>query len=479
MLMLKPDENRSLSVIQKDLQKLKIPGLQMAFVTSLLDTGDTDVAEQPPGQLSEEQVLAFTRAETPQDFLLLLFRQNEPLIGKAAESVTIALDDVLNRETSLEQFQASMLWASYDPRIRACWDSFMERQKWEVKDRKKGPLKHWDGKTVVSQAGLFRDADLETLKVRATTEKPEALRLALETIHAVLQRSAGQVLGKLALLAYGRVLAELGEDGDIKSLFSEFKFWQEPKPLSETVLKIMQEKVISPVLATNIIAYLNAQEENTPGFKDIENFMAALGPKSIPFYLEELKMLADVRNRRKLCLILTSVCKRLLNVQPLIPALSDPDWFLVRNVVMILGDVNYPGTVRMIAPSLNHDHQRVREETIRSLGKLGNEQAAAELAAFVAACGKPEETFQAIPALSFLPLPGIDEKLIQAHNGIEDYDTRIAIITALSRVVTPVSLEFLKALAKKSFMELITGRNKVLRNTARESFEKVKGALKT
>lgn len=476
VLMLKPDDSKNLTAIQKDLLNLKIPGLQMAFVISVVDTGEM-VADQQPGRLTEEQVLAFTKAETPQDFLLLLRRQNEPLAGKAAESVTAALDDALNRGASAEQFAAAMPWDFYDPRIKARWDAFAAKLDWAPKAGKK-PCRRWDRNTVVSQTGLFRDADLAAIKDRTALSKPDALKFSLETVHSVLQRPASETISKLALMAYGRVLAELGHDGDIGALFAEFNKWREPGPLSEAVMKLMADKVVSPLLARNMVAYVNGIAENTPEFASAENFMAALGARGIPFYLEELKDLSDVQNRRKLCLLLTAVSRRLKSVQAFIPALGDADWFLVRNVVMILGDVNMPGTAELIAPSLKHDHQRVREETIRSLGKIGNPSAVAALSSFVLTWDKSEEVFQAITALSFLPHAGIDERLIQAYNAKDDPETRLAIVTALSRVATPASLKFLEELSRRSIMEMLTGRNKALRSTAKESLGTVKEALK-
>jgi len=477
-LLLKAGENKNLTAIQKELQLLKIPGLQLSFVVSVVDAGAARTEDQKPGQLSEEQVLAFTRAETVQDFLLLLFRQNEPLTGKAAEAVTAALDNALNREISLEQFQAAMLWDQYDPRILACWYRFMQKQQWAAKDRKNRAVQKWSGNEVISQTGLFQKADLETLKARTTQEKSAAIRCALETVHLVLQKPFIPMQARLALMSYARLLAELGKDGDIRTLVSELKKWQEPKPYSEVIMKVLEEKTASPVLVANLVVHLSALQEKTAGFAEIEDFTAALGARNLPLFLDELRKLEDVHARRKLCLLLTSVCRRLKAIEPLVPALSDQDWFLVRNVVMILGDVNFPGTAKLIAPAAYHDHPKVREAAIRSLGKIGDEVAVDALGSFIIKWEKPDEAFTAITALSLLPAQGIEEKLIRAYGQKDHYETRVAIVTALARVPTPVCLKFLGGLAKKSFLEMITGANKELRNAARESFNTVKGALK-
>lgn len=477
VLLLKADEKKSLTSIQQELQKLKIAGLQMSFVVSFVEAGEKAAAGQQPGHLSEEQVQAFTKAETLQDFLLLLLRQNEPLSGKTAESVTALLDNTLNRDGSLEQFQAAMLWDHYDPRIRAYWDRFMLEQKWAPKSRKKGALQKWNKRTVISQAGLFLNSDLAAMQARTIQGKPEAISFALGTIHRVLQKPSVPVQGRLALMAYARVLSELGKDGDIQTLFTEFRKWETPQPLSETVMQILEQKVLSPLLAKNLVLYLNGPAVTTEAVKDIDRLAAVFGARGVPLFLDELRDMPDQANRRRLCALITAVSKR-IGIQPLVATLSDPDWFLVRNVVMILGDVKFPGTSESILPALRHEHQKIREETVRSLGKIGDAAAVNALTSFIIRWDKTDEAFIAITALSLQARPGIEEKLIEIYNGKAHYETRIAIATALSRVPSPSSQKFLAKLAKKSFLEMITGANKELRKAARESYEKVKGALK-
>ena len=83
ILVLKPDDAHPLTAIQQELQKTKIDGLQMTFILSFVATGENEEAAQIPGQLTEEQVSAFIRAETLPDFLILLLRQAEGFRRKA------------------------------------------------------------------------------------------------------------------------------------------------------------------------------------------------------------------------------------------------------------------------------------------------------------------------------------------------------------------------------------------------------------
>jgi len=183
--------------------------------------------------------------------------------------------------------------------------------------------------------------------------------------------------------------------------------------------------------------------------------------------------LPDQKNRHKLCTLFGSICKRLGTVQPLLTALADEDWFVVRNIALVLGEINFPNTASSLVPLLNHKHQRVREEVIRSLGKVGDEMAIRGLGSFIVKEVKSEQAAIAIMTLSLLVHAGIDSTLIGAFNQIDHYETRISIVTALSRVNTTDSRKFLEVASKKSILEMITGRNKALRNAAKESLEVV------
>jgi len=274
ILVLKADEKNSLTAIQQAIQKTRIDGLQMTFVLSFVATGESEETSQKPGELSEEQITAFIQAETLPDFLLFLLKQNEPLNGKEAESVTTLLDNTLHRENSLEQFQEMMLWPNYDPRIRQCWDSFIQKQNWQPKVKGTTPtggrqphLPGWDRKSLFSQISLYNNADMQALQDRHSHEKSDAVKFCLGKIISVLENPAASVQYQWATFAYGRLLKDLGRDGDIKRLLLEFKRWQQPLPSGEVkpqfhmLVQQLQTKVLSQTLAENIVIYLSSLEE--------------------------------------------------------------------------------------------------------------------------------------------------------------------------------------------------------------------------
>lgn len=66
-------------------------------------------------------------------------------------------------------------------------------------------------------------------------------------------------------------------------------------------------------------------------------------------------------------------------VPALVRRLSDPSWYLVRNILLILGEIADPSTIVAIAPCLKHAEPRVRRDAATALGKIGGSRAFAML----------------------------------------------------------------------------------------------------
>jgi hypothetical protein len=58
-------------------------------------------------------------------------------------------------------------------------------------------------------------------------------------------------------------------------------------------------------------------------------------------------------------------------VPVLVESLKDSRWFVVRNVIFILGEIRDQQTADSLVPTLTHEDLRVRRETIRALTKIG------------------------------------------------------------------------------------------------------------
>ena len=73
-------------------------------------------------------------------------------------------------------------------------------------------------------------------------------------------------------------------------------------------------------------------------------------------------------SRKALCEILVGLCAG--SAAPLVPFLSHRSWFVVRNVVMVLGRVGDPEAVAALGGCLRHREAKVRRETLQTLSAL-------------------------------------------------------------------------------------------------------------
>ncbi|MFA5141228.1 MAG: HEAT repeat domain-containing protein [Elusimicrobiota bacterium] len=469
LLVAKPESGKTLTDLQKAVQDVRIDGLQMSFILSFVVTGEQQEDARQAGQLTEEQIQAFMRAPTLPDLLLLLYKQNEPLTNKEAESITALLGSVLGQEIPREEFQEKMPWSRYDPRIRACWDRLL------------GEAQAADGgrrETLVSELSLLSSADAASMRSPRVHEAAAAFQYSLDQLHALIANPAGDRQPKFAALAYMRLLADLARRGDAGRLFAESELWQrlEADPLWSahmlTLKKDIQERLPTPAVAEGVGARIASVVPQSEEFKRMLGFCAALGPKMAPGLLECLRKAPDRSAREKLCSFLAAL-SRSTGPDALIAGLADEDYFMVVNIIGILTEMGLPDLVNHLGPLLRHRHPKVRAAAVRGLGRSGGACAAEALAAFILAGIHPEEERLAVTTLSLLTEPGVDAMLIAAFERNKDYETRVGIVTALGRLPGPRTKEFLEAVARQSWYEWLTGLNKSLRLAARASLKQI------
>lgn len=462
----KPEGTTTLSDVQKAVQQVRIDGLQMSFILSFVVTGEEE-AEQTPGQLSEEQVQAFIAARNLPDFLYLLFKQNEPLHGKQADSVSELLEGVLFREVAVERLEAELPWSLYDPRIRVRWDEL-------ARERQGGRRE-----ALISRLSLSAEAEVRALDYRLAHEHDAAMTHSLESVHAFMQAPPAPPMVKFASLAYVRLLGELAARGDLPALLKESGTWDAlaggpMAPAFEDLLSRARETTLTPALASGLVRRLGEGDQELP---TLEAFSLRLGDGLVPLLLEELRNVSDKNHRQRLLRLLASL-GRALGTQRLVLALDDEDWLLVASVIQVLGDVDGPAHAKSVQPLLKHKHRKVREAAVVFLSKTGGPEAADGLAACICATREPEEVRHAITRLSMLAAPGVDRRLVEAFPRLSDYSCQVALVTALGRVATASSIPFLTGLARRNWYEVLTGRNKELRHAARRALEDLrKGGL--
>jgi len=83
-------------------------------------------------------------------------------------------------------------------------------------------------------------------------------------------------------------------------------------------------------------------------------------------------LLADEKDRRvraRMCQVLAKVGSSA--IPALLPRLEEPRWYVVRNILYVLGKLGDQSPFVSVVPLLDHPHPRVRVEAVRALGLIG------------------------------------------------------------------------------------------------------------
>ncbi|GAB4245989.1 MAG: HEAT repeat domain-containing protein [Thermoleophilia bacterium] len=102
----------------------------------------------------------------------------------------------------------------------------------------------------------------------------------------------------------------------------------------------------------------------------VEQFLMSIREWAYPV-LVDLLVEASGKQSRK-CLLNVLIAGEGVPVRLILPRLRDPRWYVVRNMVYLLGRLKNPSTLQNLEPVLNHPDDRVRKEVIRALALLGD-----------------------------------------------------------------------------------------------------------
>jgi len=166
---------------------------------------------------------------------------------------------------------------------------------------------------------------------------------------------------------------------------------------------------------------------------------------------EFANLLAEERDRRvraRMCQVLARVGPAMVPV--LVPRLDDTRWYVVRNILYILGRIGHESAFLPLIPLLDHQHARVRVEAIRALALVGGEAAGGPILRCVPD-HDPTVCRAAVKALGSLrsdeAVPVLRDLLTRPVMGEDDLEVRQEAVTALAAVGTPVARGVLDDLA--------------------------------
>ncbi|HET7463028.1 MAG TPA: HEAT repeat domain-containing protein, partial [Longimicrobium sp.] len=172
----------------------------------------------------------------------------------------------------------------------------------------------------------------------------------------------------------------------------------------------------------------------------LRGVLLALGAEVVTPLVRSLVAASDLSARRAYRDALVELDR--VGVPLLEDMVGDERWFVVRNMVGILGEIRSADAVDHFARTIRHSDVRVRRETVIALSKFGGEEAVQQL---LVGLGDAEASLRAAAALGLgLTKAGTAVVPLVKRLGEEgDADTAVEIIRALGRIGDPRAMQAL------------------------------------
>jgi HEAT repeat protein len=194
-----------------------------------------------------------------------------------------------------------------------------------------------------------------------------------------------------------------------------------------------------------------AVREATPGFA-VDALVKRLGEE-------------EDRSQRRLLIDALSAVAAVDSV-PFVKHLNDDRWYLVRNIVVILGRAGHTDVAEMVRPALRHEEPRVRREALRTMYALAGDDSVPDL---IAALEDDSNSVrrQALFLLRTPPDPAVDDALARYIKTDLPIGERLKIMDVLAARGTESARAVLRSYA--SIQLGFTSTSRTLRAAARRA----------
>lgn len=106
---------------------------------------------------------------------------------------------------------------------------------------------------------------------------------------------------------------------------------------------------------------------------EVRGYLKLLKPSSLQPLMKVLGDLGNPKARRTVCDAVCEIGKD--QIDQILPFMEDRRWYLVRNVVYILGRIGKEPAIPSVQKALGHREMRVRREAVQALGSIGGAKA--------------------------------------------------------------------------------------------------------
>ncbi len=140
---------------------------------------------------------------------------------------------------------------------------------------------------------------------------------------------------------------------------------------SEWSIEGFTQELFQPISVAGVTEKLDQQEP--PALEEFVALARDLGGPAVDWLNLALAESQQRRTRRALAEAIAALCRD--DPERLAPWLADPRWYVVRNIVHILGWIGGERTIGLLETAMRHPEPRVRQEVVAALGQASAAQA--------------------------------------------------------------------------------------------------------
>lgn len=247
----------------------------------------------------------------------------------------------------------------------------------------------------------------------------------------------------------GQVLEDPLIEGHSDAMLSVFETIREFHPADPEAARALH-KTRGGVVTSVVRAIPKLDKTRTAALAE---HLVALGEPIVPTLVEILNTAdkpGDMVLRKRLMEVLARIGR------PIAPSvllwLKDERWFILRNMIFLLGEAKVPEAVPKLKPFTTHPHEQVRLEALRALGLLSPPEGILDALAAGVSDADERVASVAISLLCQRPTATVVDRLQRFYRsgakGVSEA-RKLKIIDALARSNDPACVAFLSRLARR------------------------------
>ncbi len=249
---------------------------------------------------------------------------------------------------------------------------------------------------------------LKSMDISFGPEDPLPEELTIEDILKRLEKETDPAEYRDLVISLSRALLQERVDRRIEysaRALAIYVVHTEKPPMDKAEIARLARMGIKELVSDDLVVHYIRRLRDRGGInrKETEIVLAACGDRAVKPLLSAIAEEDDLLIRKSIIDIIVRIGRPA--VPAILDSLNDSRWYVVRNMVTILGNIGIPDIAPHIVEALSHPDLRVKKEAIRGLSRLAHPSAVKALGEL---CFFPEETI-ALTATAALSLKKEEE----------------------------------------------------------------------